>query len=102
MPTSKHLRIVAILSASFVSSGLTPATGQQPSATGETKLSDLPNCRRAVSGRVVIARFISSVARACKGNNQSDTRCGLGQGRPAQGDLVFPSFALQSTLESFG
>ncbi len=48
MPTSKHFWIVAMLSASLVSSVVTPAIGQQPSATAETLSPELPRGRRAL------------------------------------------------------
>ena len=42
----EHFWIVAMLSASFVSSVVTPAIGQQPSAIGETASPELPSGRR--------------------------------------------------------
>src|SRR4051812_31666437 len=56
MPTSKHFWIVAILSASFVSSVVTPAIGQQPSAAADTINPLLPSGRRAYcnSSRLIV------------------------------------------------
>ena len=55
MPTSKHFWIVAMLSASLASSVVTPAIGQQPSATGDTDKPVLPKARRLAVAECVMA-----------------------------------------------
>ena len=56
MPRSKHVRIVAMLSASLTSIVVTPAIGQQPRATGETVSPELPSVRRQIVSFLAVSR----------------------------------------------
>src|SRR5689334_21674128 len=58
MPTSKHFRIVAILSASLTPIVVTPAIGQQPRATGEISIPVFPSGRRSMELLVIVIRKV--------------------------------------------
>src|SRR5262249_58383370 len=66
MPTSKHLWMVAILSASLTPTVVTPAIGQHPRATAETVMPDWPKGRCSRASRDIQATILwaSVVTRA--------------------------------------
>src|SRR5258708_39854179 len=90
MPTSKHFWIVAMLSASFVSSVVTPAIGQQPSATAETISPLLPSGRRAYCNS---SRLIVQPRRTPKHKDNKSNSLGL---------VFFVSFVVNSSFQKRG